>query len=361
VAAAPAPSGGTGFAFGIQAHLLEQDKQRIVDNIRGLNGFTWVKQQARWEELEPNPGQYNLDQLDQTVNMLSANGFKVLLSVVTAPRWARPGNTNFGVAGPPENPQTLANFMAFLAQRYKGKVQAYEVWNEQNIDGEWGYEPFSVDRYMSILKASYQAIKAVDRGILVISGALTPAGTVSFGGHDYAVDDLWYLEEMYKRGLKNYCDGVGIHPSGFAHPPNVTVDDMFAGRYAPKPGDTRTTHRSFYFKSTMLTYRNVMVVYGDSAKRLWPTEFGWASLDGLGVGPQPDREYYALNNQQEQASYIVEAFQWARDRGWVGPMFLWNLNFATCNDAANEKSGFGILMPDWSPRLAYAALAGMRK
>jgi len=36
-------------------------------------------------------------------------------------------------------------------------------------------------------------------------------------------------------------------------------------------------HHSWSFRSTMEGYRNIMQVYGDAGKRIWPTEFGWAA------------------------------------------------------------------------------------
>ena len=34
---------------------------------------------------------------------------------------------------PPANPQDYAAFVAALAQRFRGEVAAYEIWNEENF------------------------------------------------------------------------------------------------------------------------------------------------------------------------------------------------------------------------------------
>ena len=47
--------------------------------------------------------------------------------------------------------------------------------------------------------------------------------------------------------------------------------------------------------------------------------------------------------------------------GFVGVMFLWNLNFGPVAGAHDEKAAFGIVRSDWGPRQAYAALANMAK
>jgi hypothetical protein len=111
----------------------------------------------------------------------------------------------------------------------------------------------------------------------------------------------------------------------------------------------------------MESYRNIMIKYGDSAKRIWPTEFGWASVENLGVPPAQGYEYSADNTEAEQAQFIVRAYEIAKGWGWVGPMFLWNLNFGPVAGKHDEKAAFGIVREDWGMRPAFAALAHMPK
>ena len=108
-------------------------------------------------------------------------------------------------------------------------------------------------------------------------------------------------------------------------------------------------------------YRNIMVQYGDSAKTLWPTEFGWASAENINPSPAAGYEYSLDNSEAEQAQYVVRAYEMARNWGWVGPMFLWNLNFAPVSGAQDEKAFFGIVRTDWSQRPVFAGLANMPK
>jgi hypothetical protein len=98
-----------------------------------------------------------------------------------------------------------------------------------------------------------------------------------------------------------------------------------------------------------------MVANGDVDKRLWPTEFGWA----VSSTPQTNYEYAADNTREEQAQWIVEAFQQAKAWGWVGPMLLWNLNYDITRPGS-EQAAFGIVTPE-GPTPAYHALAGVAK
>ncbi len=308
-----APPAGAGFfGYGIQVNTWQGDKGGSAGMVRDI-GFNWVKQQVRWEFVENEPGAVNWSEMDQIIDVMHGNGINVLFSVVTAPQWTRPDKP--GTGGPPNDFNLFANFVGAMAGRYCGRLAAIEVWNEQNLQREWEGFPLDPALYMDLLRRAHGAIKAACPAIIVISGATTPTGD-----SPVAVDDISYLRGMYNHGLANHSDGIGIHPSGYGQPPGVTFQQWQAGQYdAP----SHVSHRSFYFRSTMEESRQVMIQYGDVNKRLWPTEFGWASSQS----PHPGYEYSAYNTPQEQAQFTVEAYNMMRDWGWVGVAFLWNLNY----------------------------------
>lgn len=341
-AAAPAPNTRAAgfFGYGIQVDP-SADKGFLVGAIQGMQ-FNWMKFQLPWKDLEGQPGQVDWGGTDSLVDAMHNNGINVLASIVKAPNWARAGNSDLSVEGPPADPGTYANFVRGFAARYCGRVQAVEVWNEQNLHREWGNEPIDPARYVRLLAAAYGAIKSACPSMIVVSGALTPTGAKPPLG----MDDIQYLQAMYRAGLRRYSDAVGAHPSGYNCPADAdwrTVTDgsaVFRGPY-----DNR--HHSWCFRGTMEGYRNVMVANGDSGKRIWPTEFGWA----VSGNPFPGYEYALDNTAGEQAEWAVRAYQLGRSWGWVGPMFLWNLNFEN-----GEQSAFRI----WGTP-TYQALSGMGK
>lgn len=313
VAAAPAPSGGGGFAYGVTANMWQSDKAGVANALTDL-GFPWVKQQVRWEFVETSPGAVNWQEMDGIVNTMNGYGHNLAFSVVTAPSWTRP--TKGGTNGPPEDFNTFANFLGQIAGRYCGQsLKAIEVWNEQNLQREWEGYPLDPALYMDLLKRAYTSIKAACPSMIVVSGAPTPAGYSAV-----AFDDIDYLRGMYQNGLARYADAVGIHPSGFANPPSVRFSDWQSGAYTAL---SHADHRSFYFLSTLEESRAVMVQFGDAAKKLWPTEFGWGSTSS----PHPGYEYQARISEGQQAQWIVDAFRIMANSGYVGAAFLWNLNY----------------------------------
>ena len=68
--------------------------------------------------------------------------------------------------------------MKAVAERYKGKVHAYEIWNEQNYAIENGGTVAEASYYVDLLAEAYKNIKAVDPSIIVVSGSPTPTGDI---------------------------------------------------------------------------------------------------------------------------------------------------------------------------------------
>ncbi len=340
-AASPAksyPAAPGAFGYGVQINQYGNRAEAIA--LTKAMGFNWIKFQLVWKDFEGSPGARSFP--DDVVNDLSGAGLKVLLSVVKAPNWARAGNSDFSVEGPPANPQAYADFVGALASHFKGRVSAIEVWNEQNLWYEWGHEPLDPNRYVDMLCRAYSAIKAADPGITVVSGALTPTG---LNDGSTAIDDLVYLQRMYAAGAKRCFDAVGAHPSGYNNPPDAKFG------YSNPAEPSFKNHPSFFFRDTMERYRGVMAANGDGGKRIWPTEFGWASTGS----PVSGYEYARDISEEEQAQYLVRAYQMMKGWGWVGPAFLWNLNFNVTNPGS-ELAAFGV-----QGRAAYGALQAMPK
>jgi len=338
----PGPVGSSGFRYGFQAQLYGVNQPQIINLVRGA-GFSWVKQQVRWADVEPQQGHYNWGALDSAVNVANASGVKVLFSVVGAPGWASVSNGSY-----PRNPQDFAHFMSQMASHFRGRVAAYEVWNEENFAREVGPGNINAGNYVELLKAAYPAIKDGDPNALVVSGAPTPTGV---NDPNIAERDLTYLQQMYTyQGgvVKKYFDVLGAHNEPYANPPDQTVANHTNPAYSGDP--------SFFFRQVE-DYHNLMVNVGDGNKQIWETEIGYdantqapAGYSGWTVSPQ------------QQATYLVQLFQYARAHyPWMGAIFVWNLNFQQVVPQGDEKWGFGVLNPDLTPRPAYSALRSMAK
>ena len=314
----------TSFGYGLQADYLTGDIPNTVKQAKRLR-MDWIKQQMRWGVFSPAPDQFDWTGFDQVVNAASQQGLKVMLSIVTAPDWSRPSAAGMGIEGPPDDLNAYAKFVGEVVDRYKGKVQAIEVWNEQNIDAEWKTNPqvVSPEKYVEMLKLAYQVIKAKDPNIVVISGALSPTGYFQGGCSEQGCDDGPYLKRMVDAGMLNYADCVGVHANGYNVPPDKTNTEGYNDPTATFRGPFTNPIPSWYFRSTLELYRDTV----KNQKPLCVTEFGWGSSEGFGYTP-PSYEFVNDNTLQEQGNYIVQAFDLMKQWEYVKMAFLFNLDYA---------------------------------
>src|SRR5581483_2058353 len=111
--------------YGFAAQVVAGQADQTVKATREA-GFGWLTQQVRWDGLQPQPNAtIDWTQLDTAANAAANAGIKMMFSVVAAPAWAANPGSHF--------PKTPSDFVAFLHQmvtHFKGRVQAYEIWNE---------------------------------------------------------------------------------------------------------------------------------------------------------------------------------------------------------------------------------------
>jgi len=205
-------------------------------------------------------------------------------------------------------------------------VQAIEIWNEQNIDSEWKTNPQAVspEQYVEMLKLAYQAIKARDPNVMVISGALSPTGFFGGGCDARGCDDQPYLRRMVELGFLNYADCVGVHVNGYNLPPQYRHDEGHNDPTASFRGPFDNPHPSWSFRSTLEDYHNII----GKQKPLCVTEFGWAAYEGIGTTALPSYEYGLDNTAEEQAQWEADAFRLMQEWGFVKLATLFNLDFA---------------------------------
>ena len=293
-------------------------------------GLRWAKGYVNWETVEPNPGTFRWGDPDNTVAAFQSQRLLILLRVHGSPGWARPLDTF--LTYPPDNMSDFGRFMGDLARRYRGQVAAYEIWNEPNLNYEWGYLPPDPVRYTLMLKAAYQAVKAVDPGALVIGGGLATTGD----GSPTAMGDLEFLQEMYEAGARGHFDAFGSHPYAFGHDPDYQDPWGLA-------------------LSRVAEQREVMVTNGDAGTPIWITELGWVLRSSWNLG-----EHEAIGvTELQQAQYLERAHQKVRiEWPWVRGLFVFNLDFAGVPwyTASEPMRWYAILNPDRTPRPAYTSI-----
>jgi polysaccharide biosynthesis protein PslG len=297
-----------GLSLDLTWGIKSSDQDRTANLLPDV-GAKWVRLTFEWNQLETSQGSYNSTKLaawDRSVALSRQAGTKVLVTVYGTPSWA---SANGKVGGAPSNNAYYANLMSFLANRYRGQVQAWEIWNEENVSRFWTTGPDPA-RYTGLLRAAYPAVKSAD-----------PNATVVFGGT--SGNDTGFIDGAYRAGAKGNFDVMAVHP--------------YTGS-APEAGS------GLYSFPGYREVRDLMLRYGD-AKPMWLTEFGWSTTtDNWGV------------SQQAQADYLLRAYRMLEQDSYVQVAVWYNFrNNWWDRDADGWEFQCGLMRTDFSPKPAYAA------
>jgi hypothetical protein len=344
------------FQLGVQVQISVDNMAQWTNVAKNQLSVNWVKQQIRWQNIEREKGNYDWFDTDTYLTAASEQGLHVLASIVTAPDWAREPGVDLTQIGPPADPQDFANFLTALLNRYPGKIHAIEVWNEQNLDREWTSSGgLSAQNYVTLLRTAYQTIKAIDPGIIVISGALSPTG-LSDGVRAY--DDFVYMDAMIAAGMLNYTDCVGAHHNGINVSPDYTYDAVPNDPTAIFRGPFDNPHHSWSFRSTLQTYASkIAQAPNASGQKLCVTEFGWPSAEGL-EGVRDGFDFAKDNTLEEQRDFTIKALDFMSESDFVWIAILWNLNYGPQAGWAtdNDNVPYSIIGPNFVFRPVFDAV-----
>ncbi len=356
----PMPSPG----YGMQAFLWWRPEvaQRDLELIRDA-GFGWVKQAFAWREIEgAGKGYLDWSITDRIIQQIEdVGGLRLIVRLDSEPTWASGQsypNPQGIVMSPPNRLQDYADFCYAVASRYRGRIAAYQIWNEPNLSREWGGAAPDPAAYVEMLKVGYDAIKQADPNAIVISAGLAP--TTRFDR--VAMPDTEYLKRMYAAGAQPYFDALGAHGAGYKAPPEKDPGEVAQDANYYNVGDPNCPGQAcrIYCFRHVEDVHQVMVDNGDSDKQVVVLEFGWT------MDPRPDSPYHwHAVSETEQAQYLVGAYQYAKAHwgDWIGVMSLIYMpNIDWTED--DEQFWWSVAAPNYPqfyPYKSYRDLAAMPK
>lgn len=314
IAAASSPRGNrVGFAITGTRLLFQSKAEQEKDlDLVAASGAKWIRVDAAPAQFTwVGPNQYHWDPLDTVVAAAEKRGIKVLAVISQLPVYARPAGSlsSYG-------PQTEAERAAFarysseLAKRYKGRIAAYEIWNEANLSHYWSPAP-SASNYVKLVVATNKAIKDADPQATVMS-----AGT----GWSWIETDpkpITWIHQLYGNGLKGHVDAFAVHAYSMPWQQN------WRGELG-QMGDYRKA-----------------VDQHDPGRPMWLTETGTTT------GGSPS------GTEQQAADYISEIINdWERLPN-TGPLFFYTLED---HGGADREGHFGFIRTDGTAKPAYRAL-----
>lgn len=321
--------------YGINTFLQQEVEAEKIESmlqmIRGA-GFGWLRQEFPWEDLEvTGRGQFDWAKYDRIVERTAAHGLRLLVRLSNPPAWSR-ADPQAGDLAPPDDLQDFVNYAAAVAERYRGRITHYQVWNEPNIFPEWGNDFVDPARYTELLCRAYAALKRVDPAIVVVNAALAP--TISLDGYR-GFSDLIFLQEIYDRGGGDCFDVLSAQGYG-----------LFSG-----PTDRRLRATSVNV-ARHTYYRDIMVRNGDAHKPIWLSEAAWnATLDAeLPRGQIADYSRFGSVTQEQAARYMPMLYERAqKEWPWVGNVMYWFFTRKDPFEADQSFYYFRMVDPDYQP------------
>lgn len=311
-------------------------QESSIDPLFTPLGFGWVR---LWEEYEGTPPTERLPH-------------KVLFVIDCS-------------AGMPASLEAWGDHVEQIAQAGQGLVEAYEIGNEPNVEGYWGWGPPDPGQYVQVLQVAHERIKGVDPGAIVVSAGLAPVGRIQgtcdgwSGNNCGAMDEREYARQMFLLGAGDYLDAFGYHPYGFAYTPET---------------DAHSVSNGFAFRGAEIMHE-ILEEHDLGDKPIWATEWGW--LRDPNHDPSPawwchripeyeDSFGWMDVSEIQQADYLTRAFRYADENWpWMGAMFVWNLDWHDYNWLCEPSRYFSVRKDDGTslgtPAMAYDALAAMEK
>ncbi len=266
----------TNSVFGFNSHIASrypvysalQEPAAVVNNLSA----GWVREDVQWSRVEERPGRFDWSWHDTVFDAHRRNGVNIIGVIGPSVGWAtpEPSDDPNGVSFYPPNPDQYTAFAKAVATHYKGRVQAWEIWNEPENALYWKPAPDPAAYAQMLIKAS-AAIKSVDPNVTVLSGGVVPFDPSFL--HGIAAHDAW-----------GAFDALSVHPYVDPYTPETAQIDVvgiknvqtLASRYGRKP--------------------------------IWVTEFGWTT------GPC-ERDPEGRTDDEEQANYLVRGAAMLRGAG----------------------------------------------
>jgi hypothetical protein len=342
--------------FGINTFLQQEveiaKRERTLQLIREA-GFGMIRQQFPWEDIEIHgrgdftdrrndlTGDGVVDEIsawlkyDNIVDLAEQYGITIQARLDNPPAWTH-ADPAIGTFAPPDDLQDFVNYAVAVAERYRGRIRYYQIWNEPNIYPEWGEQPVSPEGYTEMLCRTYEALKAVDDNIVVISGPLSP--TVSLTERN--LNEFIFLQRMYQAGAGRCFDVMSAQGYGFYSGPTDRRMRPFTLTYA----------RPLYI-------RDIMVAHGDAHKSIWISEAAWNAQPEDPSIVTSQYGNFGIVTQEQAARYMPLAYQRAQEEWpWIGNISYWFFKRAADYERNQAFYYFRMMEPDFTPLPVYDSM-----
>lgn len=266
-----------------------------------------------------------LEQAHAYIDMASVRGFGVLVSLR--------GSAAEITTAQEEDFAALADFAARLAAL---GPMAIEVWPEANLDRAWPTGKIGGASYTVLLRRAYEAIKAANPDVWVISGAPAPTSAEAAFPGRVMNDDTFYAQ-MARAGTGNYADCIGVHYTQGVVAPMAST------------GDPRQPIDDDAIRYLVPMLQRAATPFRETTLPLCVTELGYLSPEGLPDVPGPEFEWANDTSVEEQATWLADAIPTMAmlSSVRVALVMIWRVD-ALSYDYNTISPGYAIIRPDGS-------------
>ncbi|OIN98565.1 hypothetical protein AUJ67_08285 [Candidatus Desantisbacteria bacterium CG1_02_49_89] len=293
-----------------------------------LAGIKWDRRGMGWKWAEQQPGKFVWDGYDAMTVESYKNGINIMPVLSTPPDWERKMPKGYkpistGVhAGwgdfPPKDLDKWGKYVFETVSRYKGKIKAWEIWNEPWPNCLF-FNGGSVQDYTDLLKVAYEQAHKADPACIVIG----------LGGTEYN-----HMTQVFKAGGFPYMDVASIH------------------HYQPGPNPPESAG----YIDAIRKAREVMRKFGDGKEKdLWMTEMGWPTNI---TAPEFADNWVGIS-EELQGKYLPRTYILGLAEGLK--KHFWFMFSNGGSDPKNFEHNQGLLFNDFTPKPSFAAYCNLTR
>ncbi len=291
----------SGSIFGTQTKCGEGTNYKKVMPLVEQAGLKWIRDLAYWSVVEREKGVLKVPaNVENGINEAVARGLNVIM-IIGYPNKFYPMKENFE-----EFKKGYARYCAFMAKELKGKVKAWEIWNEpcnlgfaQAFSGSWnakeGKDTVWLHRYADTLEVAVKAIRSVDPDVAIIGGC---------SGGDCATYPM--LDILKDRNAVDILDGITIHPYSYYMPPEVMP---WGGKKIHERDGITLADDDHTYLSVIRRLKEKMKAVGMKHTDIYVTEDGYHTYYRDGTYGNGGGDYvFKAFKESTQAKYLARRF-----------------------------------------------------
>jgi hypothetical protein len=267
-------------------------------------GVVWLRKTFYWSSIESDPGIWDFSDYDDFIESRKAAGKKILIILAYDTGWLYSNGKRQRNITEERLPYYL-RYVDTLVRRYRGKVDAWEIWNEPN----WIFWKGKKKDFYALSKAAAQTIREADPDALIVAGAVNRVPKS-------------FLRGMINAGAFDEADIISFHPYDINPEGSLRLYDSLAN----------------------------FLVHEGIEKTIWVTEVGYPA-GGL---------YPTRISSKKFPSYLIKTMAGLAVRG--AEVSFW---YELCDSFNPEDKPspfdselyFGLAYPDYRPKPGAAAYA----